>query len=339
MASNAETAAVFDGRMELALERVKLMTRAAKDRAKMEGDMRRQAEKGIEEMVNLIETEREACADMERLVQDGQSTHERDKRAREALETEMRMEEARKNSAKGWGEAWEMEPEDLTLSEIALGRGNTSQVMLGFWQHVDVAVRQFEWSGTLEQADKFCGAMSLLASLRHPNLCLFLGAIVDGTEAPMVVQEVLEQDMSSKVSQMTRTKQGLDATTVATYALDMMLAVRYLHEKNIVHGAVTSRKLLLDRDGKAKLLYVPRDAIRDAPEYCGTAEDIFDCGAVIVEMCRGEPITSSDNYHLKNALGDVPWPRLRDICAKCLSSVPEDRPSARATIEMLKLCT
>jgi hypothetical protein len=33
VAANADTAAVFDGRMELALERVKLMTRAAKERA------------------------------------------------------------------------------------------------------------------------------------------------------------------------------------------------------------------------------------------------------------------------------------------------------------------
>ena len=47
-AANMETASVFDGRMELALERVKMMTRAAKDRAKMESDMRQQAEQGIE---------------------------------------------------------------------------------------------------------------------------------------------------------------------------------------------------------------------------------------------------------------------------------------------------
>jgi hypothetical protein len=38
----------------------------------MEGDMRRQTEQGIQDMVDLIETEREACADMERLVQEGQ---------------------------------------------------------------------------------------------------------------------------------------------------------------------------------------------------------------------------------------------------------------------------
>lgn len=47
-AADTATASVFDGRMELALERVKLMTRAAKDRAKTEGDMRKQAEEGIE---------------------------------------------------------------------------------------------------------------------------------------------------------------------------------------------------------------------------------------------------------------------------------------------------
>ena len=114
--------------------------------------MRRQAEQGIEQMVNLIETEREATADMERLVQEGQSALERDRRAKAALETQLRNEEARKNSSEGWGEAWEMDPEELTLSDITLGSGNTSQLYLGFWQHVDVAVRQFEWSGTMEQS-------------------------------------------------------------------------------------------------------------------------------------------------------------------------------------------
>lgn len=40
-------------------------------------------------MVDLIEAERETCADMERLVQEGQASLERDRRAREALESEV----------------------------------------------------------------------------------------------------------------------------------------------------------------------------------------------------------------------------------------------------------
>ena len=335
-AATTETASVFDGRMELALERVKLMTRAAKDRAKMEGDMRRQAEVGIEAMVNLLESERDTCADMERLLQEGQSALERDKR--EALEMEARAEDARKTSADGWGEAWEMDPEEVSISDISLGGGNTSALFLGSWQHLDVAVRQFEWSGSVEQADLFCRAMGQAASLRHPHLVLFLGAVVDGGDAPMVVQELCEQDIASTVKQGIRNQAPMEAQEVARNAIDMLLAVRYLHEKGVVHGSITSRKLLLDREGRAKLQYLPREAIRHAPEYCGSAEDIFDCGAVIVEMARGIPVTSSDNYHIKQALSDVPWPRLRDVAAKCLAQAPDDRPTARAVVDMLRMC-
>ena len=105
-------------------------------------------------MVDLIDAEREACADMERLVQEGQASLERDRRAREALETEVQAEEARKHSAEGWDQAWELDPEEVSLSDISVGGGNTSAVYLGFWQHLDVAVRKFEWSGTTEQAER-----------------------------------------------------------------------------------------------------------------------------------------------------------------------------------------
>jgi hypothetical protein len=36
---------------------------------------------------------------------------ERERRAKEALETELRVEEARKKSSEGWGEAWELDVE------------------------------------------------------------------------------------------------------------------------------------------------------------------------------------------------------------------------------------
>lgn len=277
-----------------------------------------------------------------------------------------------KHSSEGWGQAWEMDAEEVTLSGISLGGGNTSTVALGLWQHVDVAVRQFEWSGTAQQADLFCRAMCQASSLRHPHLVLLLGAVVEGPEAPLVVQELCEVDVAQHIKQGIRNQVSysvllthahtrltlpvnpdattdathfvtpqapMDAAEVARHAIDMMLAVRYLHDKGLVHGAITSRKLLIDKEGRAKLLYLPREALREAPEYCGHEEDIFDCGAVIVEMARGSPVTSSDNYHIKQGLADVPWPRIRDVCAKCLEQDPEARPTARATVDMLRMCT
>ena len=165
-------------------------------------------------------------------------------------------------------------------------------------------------------------------------------------------------DMAAHVKQGLRNHAPMEVGEVARHGIDLMLAVRYLHDKGthhrirrhcfaepdesasagLVHGAISTHKVMLDREGRSKLLYLPREALRAAPEYCGPEEDVFDCGAVLVEMARGSPVTSSDNYHIKQALADVPWPRLRDVCAKCLAQVPEERPSARAVIDMLRMC-
>lgn len=279
------------------------------------------------------------CQDMERMVQDGEQGVDRARRARDELSAQLRNEEAKNRASMGVGDVWEIDPAELSLSDLSLGTGNSSQVSLGVWLHTDVAIRRFDWSGTLEQANLFCASMRRLASLNHPHLVLVIGAVVEGPDAPIVVQELLEQDMSSKVRQAYQHKTPFDARVVATYALHMMLAVRYLHEQELVHGAITSRKLLLDSENRAKLQYLPREAIRPAPEYCGQSEDIYDCGAVMVEMCTGSRLTSCNGAHVQAALNDVPWPRIREVAAKCLATAPDHRPSARAVIDMLKLCS
>merc|ERR1712224_855221 len=116
----------------------------------------------------------------------------------------------------------------------------------------------------------------------------------------------------------------------------MMYAIRYLHDRNLVHGAVTTRKLLLSDEGVCKLSYIPREAIKLCPQPCTQSEDIFDCGAVLLEMCTGEPVAHGAD--VQACLGAVQSPRLREVASKCLSRIPDDRPSARAVIDMLKLC-
>ena len=41
------------------------------------------------------------------------------------------------------------------------------------------------------QADLFCAAMGMLSRLRHPNLCLFLGAVVRAMVVVVALKGVL----------------------------------------------------------------------------------------------------------------------------------------------------
>jgi len=341
MAKTSEVAACFNNRVEQTLERVQLLTRSAKQRSRCEASVRQQAEAQMAQLGELIVAEREVARDTELFVQERQLAAAREKVACTALEKELQAQkeglEAQNN-----GDWWCVPVEEVaTAPEMLLGAGQSSQVWVGLWGQTDVALRQFNWTAgkTMEHATHFCEAVEMLCELSHPHLLLTLGAVVDGPDAPILVSELLQQSLAAELQAQNR--QAAPLVKVAKQAKEIALGLRYLHSKEHVHSCLSSRKVMLDIDGKCKLSFLP-EVIR-APMQTVEAEsshcmenDIFDLGIIIIELARGELMHELSFDAVQEALEDIPWQRLRSVVGKCVARVPGDRPTARALIDMLK---
>lgn len=110
-------------------------------------------------------------------------------------------------SSAGWSPNLEIDMKEVSL-DIQLGQGGFGEVWRGLWRGTPVAVKLLSAnssSSSLQQQQKqdggcggdamalvnkgalreFQAEVSMLASLRHPNICLFLGACLKVREGMM----------------------------------------------------------------------------------------------------------------------------------------------------------
>ncbi|CAN0341971.1 unnamed protein product, partial [Ectocarpus sp. 12 AP-2014] len=256
--------------------------------------------------------------------------------------------------------------------EGVLGRGSYGEVRVATWRGVRVAAKQLHaLSGTeaaaslsIEQTAAvrrdLLKEMSLLASLRHPNLLLFLGVTYDPhTHNP---RSIITELMPSSVYDLLETRGvSLEQHEVLDLASDIASGLVYIHGQSpaIVHRDLSSRNVLYDGRtakladlGQAKAMGVasavggsrqtamPGAMVYAAPEVLtgrySSSIDVFSFGVLLAQLITGE-YPRLDTRKEQVAEAGARFSVLKPLLERCLNLHAEDRPAAAEALRALEV--
>lgn len=130
--------------------------------------------------------------------------------------------------------------------------GSYGEVCRGQWRGTDVAIKTFHEGLSDTILKDFETEVSLLSSLRHPNILLFIGASVQGSRLS-IVTELMPR--GSLFDILHKSSDEIDPRRRLRMALDIARGVNQLHSCNppIVHRDLKSPNLLVAADWKLKV--------------------------------------------------------------------------------------
>jgi serine/threonine protein kinase len=140
-------------------------------------------------------------------------------------------------------DGWMINFSELELGE-RLGAGSYGEVVRGRWRGTEVAVKSYHESMHLADVDslarkEFESEVSMLSSLRHPNILNFLGAVVEGQKC-LIVTELMPRGSLFYV--LNKPSIEIDPRRRLRMALDVARGMNELHCHKIVHRDLKSPK-------------------------------------------------------------------------------------------------
>ncbi|XP_051960869.1 tyrosine-protein kinase JAK2a [Xyrauchen texanus] len=263
--------------------------------------------------------------------------------------------------------------EDLLTME-SLGQGTFTQVFRGIRREVGDYREIHEMDVVLKILDKsqrnytesFFESASMMSQLSHKHLLLNYGICVFADEHIMVQEYVR---FGSLDTYLRRNRNSINITWKLEVAKQLAWVLHHLEEKNMIHGNVCARNVLVTREEDRKtgtppfiklsdpgisitvqpreflverIPWVPPECVRDSKNL-SLATDKWSFGATLWEIyCGGEhPLLAYDCskkllfYEDKHQLPAPKWTELANVINSCMNYEPLHRPSFRALIRDL----
>ena len=259
-------------------------------------------------------------------------------------------------------EFWRVSPaEVMVLDQPVINSGSWSYITEGRFRGKQVAVKHVHHNviRTLTQ-QRLCREMSLMAQVRHPNIVLFMAAVVDDLTKVMIITERLDTDLRKAY----REKRVGSLHQKLQIFEDVAAALNYLHchQQPIIHRDLSAPNVLLeamaDSRWKAKLsdfgsanlaclstTPAPGALIYAAPETYPhhpnspspssgqtTKIDVYSFGILLCEVTL-EQVPSYENFQ---ALLQQVASHMRKLISDCTMLRPEKRPSMDKVIQELQ---
>jgi len=256
---------------------------------------------------------------------------------------------------------------DIQIKE-RIGKGTFGEVYKGIWNGTEVGVKFLTPTNITEQfLQDFYKEVTIMRSLRHPNVLQFLGAC---TSAPNVsiVMEYMPKGSLFKI--LHDESIVLESERIRTMVIDAARGMNYLHISDpiIIHRDLKSHNLLVDDHwrvkvcdfGLSKICQTSSDMNNmtacgtpswTAPEilrneHYTTAADVYSFGIVLWEcITREDPYYGMPPFQVVLAVGTkglrplVPqtchscWIKLM---TECWSENPSERPSFSSVMNSLE---
>lgn len=200
-----------------------------------------------------------------------------------------------------------------------LGRGAQGTVWLAFDPRLEreVAIKQMR-AGALDahSLQQWIGEARAVSRLAHPNIVTLFEADVQG-EQPYLVFELVT---GPTLAQRLRETGGLPPATAVPLMLGVLDALAHAHASGVVHRDLKPSNILLDADGRARVMdfglaavgatgavggavrgvagspaYMAPEAARGEPP--AASMDVFGAGMLLFEMLAGRPaVEETDPY-------------------------------------------
>lgn len=237
------------------------------------------------------------------------------------------------------------------IQEKPLGVGGWGEVKVATFRGLKVAAK-FLHDSILSphNVDMFIREMNIAASVRHPNLLLFIGASFDENTRPVIITEL----MSTNLRFILR---SLSHDQIVSVSMDVACGLNYLHlmkPEPVIHRDISSANVLLEPIGfgnwRAKVsdygsanfiskvsTIAPGNAFYAAPESSdprlqSSKMDVYSYGILLLEMATGQfPEPQLQGIQLEA----LAWHEMTGIIRKCICQEPSNRPEMNDIIFLL----
>ncbi|KAF9997926.1 hypothetical protein BGZ79_008387 [Entomortierella chlamydospora] len=255
---------------------------------------------------------------------------------------------------------------DLKTFDI-IGSGSFGRVFHGDLLGTEVAIKECVRSNSRAFDEKyFKREVNILKQSRHPNIVQFMG-ICKRKKKFYIVTEFLPLGNLRRWIQDETKEFGWD--TRISFAIDISLALAYLHHKNIIHRDLKGENLLISENMRIKVcdFGFSRLEARDDDEmrrisYCGTdgymapeillgedfdcSVDVFSFGVVLAEMMARHVVDPQHFQRVSPDMGISPDEilfraqpgcplELGELAIHCVQPLPQHRPKLREVVERL----
>ncbi|KAM6985503.1 tyrosine-protein kinase JAK2a isoform 2-T2 [Aplochiton taeniatus] len=263
--------------------------------------------------------------------------------------------------------------EDLEIKE-SLGQGTFTKIFCGVRKEQGDYGKVYEMEVIVKILDKahrnfsesFFEAASMMSQLSHKHLLLNYGVCVC-REENMMVQEYGK--FGSVDTYLKKNKSCVNITWKLEVAKQLAWAMHYLEDKNLVHGNVCAKNVLLIREEDRqtgslpfiklsdpgisitvlsrdvlveRIPWVPPECI-ESPRKLSLAADKWGFGTTLWEICSGgdKPLSTLDCskknlfYEDRHQLPAPKWTELANLINSCMDYEPSHRPYFKAIIRDL----
>ncbi len=331
-------------RIEEVLGRLNQMERQAVEAEARATQAERSAQRSQHQAFNSEMRAREAEREKVRRVAEAEQ---------EVRDANARTERAERRAAyvdRGEERMWALEREEITLTEVELGRGGWAAVKVAKFRGIDVAAKCI-YNTILSDHNRalFVREMNMAARLRHPNLVQFIGATVRGE--PLILMELMPTTLRLEL------RHGPPShAQILAISKDVAKALNYMHlmqPDSLIHRDVSSANVLLDpapndcwkvklsdygsvnfvqrtvSAGPGNPLYAAPEA--NNPDLHSTKMDVYSYGVLLSEMCSGQ-FPDAEHMILVERVNDE---QMADLVGHCLSNERDRRPTMGNVLAIL----
>ena len=252
---------------------------------------------------------------------------------------------------------WVVSHNEVRPTGKVLGEGGWGRVVVGSFRGQDVAMKQLHSiiSSSDYYRDLLRREISLMAKVRHPNLLLFMAAVLDSpSNTPIIITELMDTNLRQAYHNAQLTNNGVKLSILR----DVSAALNYLHLQSnpIIHRDVSSANVLLlalpnnkwrgklSDFGSANLVQHastpgPGAAMYTAPEvFKGeqqtTKMDVFSFGKLLCEVLSNRlPDPGAFLSMLQSMAKD--WPLMHQLISSCVQQDPNKRPAMSYIVDRL----
>jgi len=263
-------------------------------------------------------------------------------------------------------EFWRVSPEEVQVNQHEiLGRGAWGYVAKGKFRGQIVAVKCI-YPSILQPTtmDRIRREISTMAQVRHPNLVLFIAAVLDEQTGPMIITEILDTNLRTAYKE-----NHLGSNKVRIFQ-DIASALNYLHlhGEPIIHRDVSTPNVLLlavannmwkaklsdfgsanlvryaTTPGEGAIIYTAPEAFPQPPTsptpppHQTPKIDVYSYGVLLCEVVTQE---FPDPSRLQGMIRKVrrQWPQIHPLVTGCIQHSPESRPTMAYILEELDRLT